>query len=238
MQKRFCFFFAVLLLIGIIFAVKTAQTNRQSMLTDADVLRESVIILDAGHGGCDGGTVASDGTVEKEINLSIVKKIDAVCKAAGIQTVLTRTDDRSIHDPEITSVRKQKISDIHNRLRIMEQTENSIFVSIHQNHFDRSKFWGAQVFYSGNDPQSKILAQSIQNAVVQSIQPENTRTIKRSGTEIYLLYHAVRPAVMVECGFMSNPDELAHLKTDAYRQKLALTIFNGIQNYRENTEVV
>ena len=237
-RKTLYFSVSALIVFGILFAVRTSDSNRRSVLASTGGIQDSVIILDAGHGGYDGGAVASDGTVEKVINLQIVQKLDRICRAAGLQTVLTRTDDNSIHDAQITSIRQQKISDIHNRLHIMEQTENSLFVSIHQNHFTQPRYRGTQVFYSGNLPESRSLAQSIQQAVTQSVQPENTRTVKRSGTEIYLLYHAVRPAVMVECGFLSNPQETELLKTDAYQQKLAMAICKGIIEYRENTEVV
>ena len=238
MQKKWYTAFLAVLCVGCLCMVKAAKGSLSAMQADSDSGTYDVIILDAGHGGYDGGTVACDGTLEKDINLSIVRKLDALFRAAGVQTVLTRANDNSIHDPQITSIRKQKISDIHNRLKIMEQTDNSLFISIHQNHFGQSKYKGTQAFYSGNDPQSKRLAQSVQDAVVQSIQPDNHRTIKKSGTEIYLLYHAVRPAVMVECGFLSNPEETALLHTDDYQKKIAMAIYKGVLQFLDSTEVI
>lgn len=238
MRKKWFLLWGLLALAALLLLIHTARQNRNAMTTSSYAAQSCVVILDAGHGGFDGGTTAADGTVEKDINLSVVKKLDALLHAAGVQTRLTRTDDQSIHDPQITSVRQQKISDIHNRLQIMEQTENAIFVSIHQNHFSASKYRGTQVFYSGNNAQSKALASAIQSSVIAILQPENHRTIKQSGTEIFLLYHAVRPAVMVECGFLSNPDETQLLKTDQYQKQLALSIYQGIVKFMEDSEVV
>ena len=111
-------------------------------------------------------------------------------------------------------------------------------MSFHHNHYTQSKYSGSQVFYSGNDPESRRLASCIQSAIVAQLQPENTRQIKKSGTEIYLLFHAVRPAVMVECGFLSNPQETAQLKNETYQTAMALSIYNGILDFFENAEEV
>ena len=220
------------------FVLVAAYANARSLQTSAQASQIDTVIVDAGHGGIDGGAVAADGTVEKEINLAIAERLCVLLRCAGMQTVMTRTGDDSIHDSSCTSVRQQKISDIRNRLRIMEQTENSVFVSIHQNHFAQAKYHGAQVFYSGNDARSEQLAQSIQTSVISLLQPENARQIKKSGTEIYLLYHAVRPAVMVECGFLSNPGETVLLKTPEYQTQMALAVFHGIIDFLQTTEEV
>lgn len=239
-MKRQAFWYigaACALLFGALVPI-AAYANSRAMQTASQAQAIRTVIVDAGHGGMDGGAVAADGTLEKEINLSIAKRLTSILECAGIQTVMTRTGDASIHDPECKTVRAQKISDIHNRLHIMEQTEDSVFVSIHQNHFTQSKYRGTQVFYSGNDTRSEALAQSVQSAVVSAIQPDNKREIKKSGTEIYLLYHAVRPAVMVECGFLSNPEETELLKSADYQTQMALAVSQGILNFIESTEEV
>ena len=237
-RQAFWYFGAVCaLLLGALIPA-AAYANARALQTASQVQPIRTVIVDAGHGGMDGGTVAADGTVEKEINLAIAKRLASVLECAGLRTVMTRTGDDSIHDPSCTTVRAQKISDIRNRLHIMEQTEDSVFVSVHQNHFTEAKYHGTQVFYSGNDTRSEALAQCIQSAVVSTIQPENTREIKRSGTEIYLLYHAVRPAVMVECGFLSNPEETALLKSADYQTQMALAVAQGVMNFLESTEEV
>ena len=186
------------------------------------------VIIDAGHGGVDGGAQSKDGTLEKDINLSISLKLNDILKCFGVGTIMTRTTDISIHDKDADTIRQKKISDIHNRMKIIDSTPGGIFVSIHQNHFTSEKYSGTQVFYSKNDPRSKLLAESIQKSVVKNIQPENKRAVKPSGTEIYLLYHSNAPAVLVECGFLSNAEETNKLKTEDYQSKISFAVACGI----------
>ncbi|MDR0531813.1 MAG: N-acetylmuramoyl-L-alanine amidase [Oscillospiraceae bacterium] len=209
--------------------------QRAARQTGAEPARPApVILLDAGHGGEDGGAVGVDGIVEKEINLPITLKLNAFLRALGYETQLTRATDASIHDAKASTLRERKTSDIHNRFHMMEAlTENDLFVSIHQNQFPSSAAHGTQVFYSKNHPQSAVLAEDIQRSVVALLQPENTRLVKPSGAEIYLLYHAKIPAVLVECGFLSNPSDAALLKTDEYQNKIAYAIACGILEHRQ-----
>lgn len=192
---------------------------------------DTVIIIDAGHGGEDGGAVGADGTVEKDINLKISLKLNEILSAFGYKTRMIRTEDVSVHDKNADTTRKRKISDIHNRAEVMEEHENCLYISVHQNKYEGKSIWGAQTFYSPNDESSKILADFIQQSVRTNVQPDNDRVIKKSGTNIYVLYNATKPAIMVECGFLSNPNELSLLKTDAYQNKMALSISYGIINY-------
>lgn len=191
------------------------------------------IIVDAGHGGMDGGTSAADGTKEKDINLSIARKLNLLLVASGYKTVMLRNDDALIGDNSLSTIRARKVSDIRKRLEVAESYPESILVSIHQNYYSVPKYNGAQVFYSTNSPKSKILAQSIQDSVVNGLQPDNNRKIKAVGSDIYLLYNCTLPAVMVECGFMSNESEAEKLKTDSYQTQMALSIMQGILNYLE-----
>lgn len=193
-----------------------------------------VIIIDAGHGGEDGGTQAADGTLEKEINLSVSIKLDAVLREKGFQTVLTRDGDYMIYDSTATSQREKKVSDIHNRMKIVEENGDCILLSVHQNYFTESKYSGTQIFYSKNNPDSKLLAEKIQQSVVAALQPDNTRQIKESGTDIYLLYHSQVPSVMAECGFMSNEAEAEKLKNEEYQQAMAEAIADGLIKYIES----
>lgn len=189
------------------------------------------IIVDAGHGGEDGGTSSSSGILEKDINLAISKKLENLFSLAGIKVIMTREDDSLIYDSGLTKMRQKKVSDIHNRMRVIEENPNSIFLSIHQNYFQESKYNGAQVFYSKNSSQSSLIAEMIQNEIKAQLQPDNERKIKPSGSEIYLLYHAQSPSVMVECGFMSNPGEAQKLNDDSYQTKMAFAIYNAIISY-------
>ncbi len=189
-----------------------------------------VIIIDAGHGGEDGGAVGIDGTYEKDINLQIALKVNDILSLFGYETHLIRTTDTAIHTSGNT-IRERKVSDIRNRTDTMNLYENCIYLSIHQNKYGDSKIWGTQTFYSANCDESREIAQLIQNAVKSQLQPNNKRQIKKSGTDIYVLYNATKPAVMVECGFVSNPSELNQLKDNSYQNNMALSIATGIINY-------
>lgn len=193
--------------------------------------KETVVIIDAGHGGEDGGAVAADGTVEQYINLQISKYLEAQLNVLGIETVMTRTTEDSIHSADAATTRERKVSDIHNRMRIMENTKNAVFVSIHQNKFDSRREWGTQVFYSPNTTSSAALADCIQQSVIRNLQPNNKRVIKKSGSSIYLLYYAKKTAVLVECGFLSNPQETEKLKDENYQKQMAFSIAMGILEY-------
>ena len=196
-----------------------------------------IIIIDAGHGGSDGGAVAFDGTNEAVLNLQIAKKLDEVLSVLGFNTVMTRTDVNSIGDSS-SSVREEKVSDIHKRMDIMNSFDNCVFVSVHQNFFGGSSSRGTQVFYSGNNPESEYIAEHIQSSVISTVQPDNKRKIKKSTSDIYLLYHAEKPAVLVECGFMSNGAELEKLKDESYQLELVLALTDGIINYTTEKDVL
>lgn len=225
----------------IIFSVLTVGSHIVDKLAvdmvSSDNFQNKTVIIDAGHGGIDGGTSASDGTVEKNLNLQISLKINDILSSVGVKTVMTRTDDEDLSDDNASTIRKKKVSDIKKRLSIINETEDAVFVSIHQNHFTQEKYSGAQVFYSKNNPQSQVLAERIRFHLITVLQPDNTREVKQSGSEIYLLHHAKVPAVMVECGFLSNYNETQLLKNEEYQQKLAFTIAMGIVDFLNQTEV-
>ena len=189
-----------------------------------------IIIIDAGHGGEDGGAVANDGTVEKDLNLDIALKLNDIISVMGYKTHLIRTTDTAIHTSGDT-IRQRKISDIKNRFAIMNKYDDCIYVSIHQNKFNDTGVHGAQTFYSPNNNESRVLADFIQKSISSQLQKENRRVIKKSGTDIYLLYNATKPTVMVECGFVSNDNELKKLKDNNYQNKMAISIALGIINY-------
>ncbi len=229
----------ILLFVGAVFGI-IALSNTCSKLvaqTLATTDRGTTIIVDAGHGGVDGGTCADDGTLEKTLNLEIALRLSDILKCMGYNVIMTRTEDVSIHDSNAQTIREKKVSDIKNRLSIINNNPECIFVSIHQNHYSVEKYSGTQVFYSPNHSGSMLLAQSIQDTVKNSLQPENTRTIKKGSTDIYLLYHANAPAVLVECGFLSNKSETELLKDVSYQNKLSFLIAMGIIDYI-NSEAV
>lgn len=193
---------------------------------------QPIVIIDAGHGGFDGGAVASDGTVEKDINLSIALYLQEYLSFFNIETIMIRDTDCSVEDDGLNTIRQKKTSDLHNRMKVMEETDNGIFVSIHQNKYSDGKYSGTQVFYSPKTKdESQVLAQTIQDYIVNTLQKDNTRQIKECGTSVFLMYNAVKPAVLVECGFLSNYEETNKLKTSEYQKKIAFCIAMGIQNY-------
>ena len=189
------------------------------------------IIIDAGHGGMDGGAVGYNNIVEKDINLAIAEDLRDLFVISGFDVVMTRDNDCSIHDDGITGVKNQKTSDMRNRLKIMEQNRDAIFLSIHQNKFTDPKYSGAQMFYSPNLPESEELAAIMQRHFREMLQPENTRERKRSGRELFLLYKAQTPAVLVECGFLSNPQEATNLIDPEYQEKVAFVIYSSVMEF-------
>lgn len=198
----------------------------------ADLTTLPTIIIDAGHGGLDGGAVNANGSiVEKDINLSICLTLRDIFIVNGFDVVMTRDTDISIHDDGIKSVRKQKTSDLHNRLAIVESYPDAIFLSIHQNKFTSAKSRGAQIFYGPNDPRSEELASSLQSGFIAELQPENTRKYKRAGKNLYLMYNAKCPSALIECGFLSNNDEAAMLNDERYQQQIAFTVFGSVMRY-------
>jgi len=192
-----------------------------------------VILLDAGHGGEDGGAVGVGGLVEKDLNLAVTLKLDSFLRAMGYETIMTRTTDTDLHDSAAAGLRERKTTDIHNRFHMMEALPaGGLFVSIHMNKFGQASARGTQVFYSKNNPESIVLAESIQQSVVRLLQPENHRQVKPAGDSIYLLFNAQKPAVLVECGFISNPGEAARLQEDGYQNALAFAVGCGVLDYR------
>lgn len=212
----------------------TFMANFSAAEASSMPITQKTVIVDAGHGGDDGGAIGIDGTVEKDINLDIALKLEKILKFYGFNVIMTRTQDVMTCDDGLGSLRKRKISDIHNRFELMRKNPDAIFISVHQNKFEDSSQHGTQVFYSGNDERSKELAEAIQTSVTLTLQRKNDRVVKKSGSGIYLLYHAKIPAVLVECGFISNSDEVKKLKDESYRMKLAILIADGLLKYLSN----
>ena len=197
--------------------------------TDGRV-RLGTVLIDPGHGGFDGGTVAEDGTLEKHLNLAVSLYLRDLLHVCGVAVEMTRQTDVGLETDFSATVRNKKASDMRRRLAMYE--EASLVISVHQNHFSQSKYSGTQVFYSANHPDSAVLAEDIRSAVVEWIQPQNTRELKKATDSIFLLTHTTTPAVLVECGFLSNEEERNKLKTPAYQQQLAFAIMAGYWKYQ------
>ena len=189
-----------------------------------------VIILDAGHGTPDEGAESSSGTLEAPLNLQITLKIQKLLESSGATVILTRSDDNSICEIDAETIREKKISDVHQRVKIGNNSSADVFVSIHLNKISESQYSGWQTFYKNSDDNSKKLATSIQNSLNSTIQ-NNYDRIPHTISNVYIMKNVEIPITIVECGFLSNKEDEARLKTDEYQQELAWGIYNGIMDY-------
>lgn len=222
---------AALALVFLIGGIRLAPLT-PSAATDADSLEGSGVtfVIDAGHGGEDGGTVGG-GLVEKDLNLDIALTLARLLEDAGAEVVLTRSTDTMLYDKNSDHEGKKKALDLRARKDITEACEEPVFVSIHMNYFPQTQYSGLQVYYSGNDPRSAILAKMIQDECRASLQPNNARGTKEATSSIFLLYNLRCPAVLVECGFLSNPAEARLLSTKEHRDAIARVIFLALEEY-------
>ena len=173
---------------------------------------------------------AAIGTTEAETNLKITLKLQSLLEQSGATVILTRSDENAIYDIDKTTLRQKKISDIHNRVKIGNEAQADIFVSIHLNKIPQQQYYGWQCFYKQNDEKSIKLAKSIQENLNGAIQKENKRVAMKLDT-VYIMKHVEIPISIVECGFLSNPEEEKQLLEDAYQDRLAWGIYNGIMDY-------
>lgn len=188
------------------------------------------IILDAGHGYPDGGATNYDGTIiESDLNLSIVLRLQNLLESVGINVILTRADENGIYDSNITTIRKKKISDLENRVKIANISNASLFLSIHMNKLPQTQYFGWQCFYKNNNEKSKNFANEIQESLNSFMEKENNRKIKPI-SEIYLAKNIKIPFVLVECGFLSNVQESILSTNSSYQDNLAWSIFIGLMN--------
>ncbi len=181
------------------------------------------LILDPGHGGEDGGASSAAGQTESEINLAIVKKTEALLAFLGVRPLLTREEDVSIHDSTARTLHEKKVSDLKNRVALINSTDNALLISVHQNHFTDSRYSGAQVFYTPGDI-SRQWGEETQKLLREALDPSNDRKAKPVPDSVYLFSHIGCPAILVECGFLSNGEEASLLCTDAYQRKIAVAL--------------
>ena len=208
----------VLLLFTVTFASNQAVTVlSQSM----PVAPKHCIIIDAGHGGVDGGATSCTGVLESQLNLEIALRLNDLCHLLGLNTHMIRTTDTSVYT-EGTTIAQKKISDLKERVRIVNGMDNAILVSIHQNYFSQSEYWGAQVFHCNNES-SKAFAREMQTQLVSALNQGSNRKAKPA-SGVYLMEHIQRPGILIECGFLSNPKEEARLRSNEYQKQLCAVI--------------
>ena len=204
--------------------------QKESVPTVTLPVSGKTIVIDAGHGKPDEGAESSRGTTEAETNLKIALKLQNLLEQSGCSVILTRSDENAIYDIDSKTLRQKKISDIHNRVKIGNESSADIFVSIHLNKIPQQQYDGWQTFYNAKNAEGQKLAVSIQNNLNDAIQKENNRVAK-SIENIYIVKHVEIPTTIVECGFLSNPEEEKLLLEDEYQNKLAWGIYNGIIDY-------
>lgn len=204
-------------------------SNAVTVLNEArPVKRSSCIVIDAGHGGIDGGATSCTGVLESRINLEIALRLEALLQFLGMETKMMRTTDVSIYTTG-DSIAAQKVSDLKERVRIANETEGAILVSIHQNTFSDSRYGGAQVFYPPKG-EGKHLAESLQASLIATLNPGSRRLAKQAAG-VYLMEHIQCPGILVECGFLSNPEEEALLRSADYQQKLCCVIASCVSSF-------
>ncbi len=235
-QRRIKIILSCILIAVFSFSFQVAEkrnivnTENETITTTATPVSGKKVVLDAGHGVPDEGAQSSSGTTEAETNLKITLKVQNLLEQSGCTVILTRSDENAIYDIDSKTLRQKKISDIHNRVKIGNDAQADIFVSIHLNKIPELQYYGWQCFYKPNDEKSTKLAKSIQENLNKSIQKENKRVAMKLDT-VYIMKHVEIPISIVECGFLSNPEEEKQLLDDSYQNRLAWGIYNGIIEY-------
>lgn len=224
---------AYILIISVTILATQLGSRAVSVISEnLPVDRESCIIIDAGHGGEDGGATSCTGKLESAYNLEIAQRLNDFMMLLGYETTMIRTSDVSVYT-QGTTIAQKKISDLKERVHIVNSTPNGILVSIHQNFFPDQRYHGAQVFYN-NVSGSDSLAKHLQDSLVVNLNPGSKRLSKRSDG-IYLMDHIDKTGVLIECGFLSNVEENAKLIDPSYQKKLICVIGTSLSSYLSNT---
>lgn len=207
----------------LVLTLKQMNDLMKPVMDSVEFRHRGTLVLDAGHGGEDGGAVSLTGTPESQINLAITLKLRDVLGFYGVDPILLREEDISLHDEESDTIREKKRSDLKNRVAAIEEVEDGALISIHQNTYPGSRYHGAHVFYAPTEG-SQPLAEHFQSSIKTALQPDNERTIKQIPDTVYIMNHITCPAILIECGFLTNPGEEALLRDEDYQRKLSAVI--------------
>lgn len=219
---------ALLIMAALYFlACRRAQQVSSDKIVEENRKKKPCVVVDAGHGGADPGKVGIDGTLEKDINLQIALKLKQFLELADVEVVLTRDSDAGLYDENASN---KKVQDMKRRVEIIESAAPIVTVSIHQNSYHEEYVHGAEAYYYGTSEQSKLLAENIQQMLLNKVDEKNTRTAKANGS-YYLLKKTASPIAIVECGFLSNSEEAQKLQSDYYQEKIAWAIHLAILQY-------
>lgn len=228
LTKRRCMVYCLfMVLIGVLTGTFIMISSYAGNSLKSDTLS---VIVDAGHGLPDGGAVGITGSVEQEINLEIALKLQEVLEAKGVRVVMTRKDENGLWDKDDDSIRKKKVTDMHKRLEIMKNSDAHLFISIHMNSFPNHTASGLRIFYAPNHTEIKPLAENIQ-ARIKDITNANINLVKSADKSLFLMKNPPIPAILVECGFLSNAKEEKKLQEDDYQARLAWAIADAIEKY-------
>lgn len=231
-KKRIILVTGMVMIAMFAFVFQTASVKK-SVQTVALPVSNKVIVIDAGHGIPDEGAESTSGTTEAETNLRIALKLQNLLEQAGATVILTRSDENAIYDLDSKTLKQKKVSDIHNRVKIGNESSADLFLSIHLNKIPQEQYWGWQCFYKDGNEQSQKLAKSLQENLNEAIQKENKRVAMKLDN-VYIIKHVEIPISIVECGFLSNKEEEKLLLEDSYQDRLAWGIYNGIMEYFYN----
>jgi N-acetylmuramoyl-L-alanine amidase len=227
-MRKWSILFLTFLIFGLsLFAViKTFALKTENVFGNDNI----AIYLDPGHGGFDGGAIGNDETYEKDIVLAITLKLERYLRQRGFRVYMTRRTDIALHTPGTDDAKRD---DIYKRVSLINESDADLFLTIHANAFPQHSVKGAQAFFSTMNPSSAELARSIQTMV--GFYDESNKRLSKSISDKYLLDHVTIPGCLVEVGFLSNPEELEKLKTDAYMEKIAFIIYVGVLQYLEKS---
>jgi N-acetylmuramoyl-L-alanine amidase len=225
-----------IILVGLAFilfiAILSLNLGYRGIPAVKEKLQAKTVVLDAGHGGEDPGKVSNYSDLkEKDINLSIAFKTKEILEKEEFNVIMTREEDRLFYDEGTTEIYYKRKQDLERRKKIMDENSDGIVVSIHANSFQETQYYGAQTFYPPNSEESKRLAHLLQKSLRENIDPNNKREPQLKTDQIVILRNLKTPTVIVECGFISNREEEAKLRTEEYHEKLAQAIAEGIKNY-------
>ena len=213
-------------LFGLVLAMCLYSVPRLAAEASAYVEAEKLVVIDAGHGGEDGGASTADGVLEKTLNLEISQRICDLLRLLGARVQMLRETDTALYSEGCSGIAEKKVSDLKNRVKRTNETAGAVLLSVHQNFFTESKYRGAQVFYAATDG-SRSLAEGIQAALRAQVDPGNHRQVK-AARGVYLMEHVNGPAVLVECGFLSNAAEAALLQDAGYQKKLSAAVCGAV----------
>lgn len=230
MTKMFKVIMSASMLLAFAFACYLSRVQYRESREAAAILQAPyTVVIDAGHGGEDGGATSVSGVNESQINLEIAQKMDDFLALIGFSTAMVRKSDVAIYDAGLTGISEKKVSDLKNRVKFVNQTVNPLLLSIHQNKFAEEKYSGAQVFYADTDG-SRTWAELTQQALIHTVDPSNHRMIKPADT-VYLMKNIQCSGILVECGFLSNTKEDLKLQDTAYQKKLTIAIASALAKW-------